>query len=279
MWDGKIKTPFVTPLTLPTTLMCRRLLFPASIEFSQLVNGALAELIKPKNFTETEGGLTVAETIAAFNEMFSEYLKGCSSMVGQIVTLATLLLPEDMLWCDGATYNRVDYPELYGVIDNAFILTADTFKTPDLVGKFPLGVSGSHAIGTGGGLENVTLSTAEIPSHTHVQNSHDHSVQPHNHSQTNHMHGLTPHTHTFGVRNTATGFGTGQVARGNQNTANSSVTVDANDAAYTDLAPAIILDTVVNIDVATATNQNTGGGGSHTNMPPFLTIKYAIVAR
>lgn len=40
--------------------------------------------------------------------------------------------------------------------------------TPDLRGRFVLGNSASHAIGSKGGSETVTLTIEQIPSHSHV---------------------------------------------------------------------------------------------------------------
>lgn len=40
-------------------------------------------------------------------------------------------------------------------------------NTPDLRGKFVLGAGTSHAVGTTGGEENVTLTMAQMPSHNH----------------------------------------------------------------------------------------------------------------
>lgn len=41
------------------------------------------------------------------------------------------------------------------------------FALPDLRGRTPIGFDGSNPIGASGGLENVTLLTANLPSHTH----------------------------------------------------------------------------------------------------------------
>lgn len=84
-----------------------------------------------------------------------------------------------------------------------------------------------------GGAKTVTLTEAQIPSHTHIQN---------------------PHQHNIGhVRSATTGGATTQIAR----TGDTSSTLGADVAT----------------DNATATNQNTGGGQSHPNVQPFLVVK------
>lgn len=96
-------------------------------------------------------------------------------MIGAIVPIATEATPGHMLLCDGATYNRVDYPSLYAVIAEGLKIGADTFKTPDLRGRFVLGDNdGSQFINTGGEADH-KLTVAEMPTHTHIDAGHFHS--------------------------------------------------------------------------------------------------------
>lgn len=87
---------------------------------------------------------------------------GCT-MIGQIITLATAL-PSWCLLCDGATYDRVDYPELYGTLDPYFVVDADTFTVPDMVDRFVLY---NTNIGDVGGESNHIITQAELPAHSH----------------------------------------------------------------------------------------------------------------
>lgn len=88
---------------------------------------------------------------------------GCS-MLGDIRMIARDVAAWELV-CDGATYNRVDYPDLYAVLDAAYILDADTFRVPDLMDRFPLG---ALIVAQSGGASSHTLTEAEIPSHNHV---------------------------------------------------------------------------------------------------------------
>lgn len=87
--------------------------------------------------------------------------------VGQIIMSAAADPPDGCLICDGATYEREDYPDLYAVLPSIFIVDGDHFKVPDLRETFPYGTSTTVSIGDTGGAATVTLSESEIPSHVH----------------------------------------------------------------------------------------------------------------
>lgn len=92
---------------------------------------------------------------------------------GTIVLNLTQTWPANWLACDGHTYLRTDWPELYAVLHSNFIIDADHFFVPNLRGRFPI-VAGSgtgltqRVIGQSGGEENHTLSLSETPSHEHI---------------------------------------------------------------------------------------------------------------
>ena len=96
-----------------------------------------------------------------------------------------------------------------------------------------------------GGAKTVTLTEAQIPAHTHVQNSH-------NHTQDAHTHNFLPRSATTGaVSSIVTG------------TLDTSSTISGANQPHVQSA-------VATNQAATATNQNTGGGGSHSNLPPYI---------
>jgi len=160
-------------------------------------------------------------------------------MIGMIIPFVTQDPLPNVLPCDGSTYLRVDYPNLYDVLDPFFIVDSDHFNVPDLRGRVVIGVGAGSGlsnrnVGDSGGEEQHTLSTGEIPSHSHSDLGHTHSIPL--------VVGLPAQA---GV-----GF-----------SANQTVTIITDSTGF-----------------GFANIQNTGGGGSHENMQPFYALNYGIVA-
>jgi len=89
-------------------------------------------------------------------------------MIGMIFPIVTIEPPPNVLPCDGSTYLRVDYPNLYDVLDTPFIVDADHFIVPDLRGRTVIGAGGAFSNADIGGEEAHTLTVDEMPSHTHT---------------------------------------------------------------------------------------------------------------
>lgn len=97
------------------------------------------------------------------------------SLVGMIMPVATAVAPAGTLVCDGATYLRADYPNLYDVLDAAFILDADSFVVPDLRDRFVMGTSATNVPGATGGSATITQTEAQMPAHIHTSPPHVHT--------------------------------------------------------------------------------------------------------
>lgn len=119
-----------------------------------------------ENNWEQVGTATIEECIQALQEMWNEHFKVCS-MIGEIIHGAWDTVPDNLILCDGSQYLRVDYPQLYDIINPLFHVDADNFFVPDLENLFVKGSSGAEPDYSVGGSHNRTLSVNNLPSHNH----------------------------------------------------------------------------------------------------------------
>jgi microcystin-dependent protein len=94
-----------------------------------------------------------------------------SSMIGTVLPFANSVTPTGMLLCDGTQYLREDYPELYDVIDTAFVVDSDNFTVPNLQNLFVKGKN-SDSVGDTGGNSSISLGYNELPVHSHTYAAH-----------------------------------------------------------------------------------------------------------
>jgi microcystin-dependent protein len=106
--------------------------------------------------------------------------------VGEIQMVAFPFAPQGFALCDGRLLPRDQYPALYSLIGVSYGGDGvTTFALPDLRGRHPVGVGTGPGlqpvqVGQKGGSEAVTLTTNQLPSHTHTA-----TVQPGAHAQQN----------------------------------------------------------------------------------------------
>ena len=135
---------------------------------------------------------------------------------------------------------------------------------------FLLATGDTYANGSTGGEATHTLTENEMPSHTHIQDSHNHTQNAHNHTQNS-------HDHSVGQDRKFLVFGKNDnwrytTARQMQSTSGSYYYPysDKNTSGLNELTNTAS-NTATN-QATTATNQNTGGGQAHNNMPPYLAV-------
>lgn len=96
--------------------------------------------------------------------------------VGVILPFGASSAPTGFLLCDGSAVSRTTYSALWGVIASNYGSGngSSTFNVPDMRGRVAVGVDGAagrlasnDAIGNTSGAETKTLSTSEIPAHSH----------------------------------------------------------------------------------------------------------------
>jgi len=173
---------YLTPEEVPAGITCRVLFIPDDRDWIAQVYGAIEQLTFPDSWTQY-GALTPEETADVYFEMWSKLLdnqRGCR-MVGEIILWGGSSEPSDsgLLLCDGSLVSSDDYPALWAIIGTTFGGTgATSFAVPDLRGKVAIGSDGSHSLADTGGAETVTLTTAEMPGHTHTDAGHTHTDIP-----------------------------------------------------------------------------------------------------
>lgn len=80
-----------------------------------------------------------------------------------------------LLPCNGAVYNRSDYPILYEKLDAVYIIDEDTFRVPDMRDRFVVGEGLDRSIDDSGGEAEHVLTDGEMPIHSHTNSPHAHS--------------------------------------------------------------------------------------------------------
>lgn len=158
------------------------------------------------------------------------------------------VLPDDhngWMKCDGRAISRTDYADLFAAIGTSFGAGngTTTFNLPDCRGRV-LGSTGTgtgltaRALGASVGAETHTLTSAEMPSHTHTIND-------------------PGHTHSY-VNNV------------NDQGVNTLTTQD-------DAADQVDLAATTGSSTTGITINATGGGGAHNNMQPTTFIGSAFI--
>lgn len=89
--------------------------------------------------------------------------------VGEIRLFAGNFAPSGWNFCDGSLLSISEYSTIFNLIGTTYGGDGQTtFAVPDLRGRVPLHVGGGYVIGQLGGEQTVTVTTNQIPAHTHV---------------------------------------------------------------------------------------------------------------
>lgn len=188
---------------------------------------------------------------------------------GIVVPFAGATAPTGWLLCDGSAVNRSVYAALFAIISTTYGAGdgSTTFNLPNLVDKFTAGAGSAYALGSSGGSTTTssagshnhtgnagatTLSTSQIPSHTHTGTTST----------------IGDHTHTYVAPTGTLGGGLAGSGGGYNITSNTSGAAGSHSHTFTSNA--------------------TGGGDSHTHTistdgththtvtPPYLALNYII---
>lgn len=136
---------------------------------------------------------------------------------GAAMPLFSATIPAGWLLMDGRSLVKATYPDLAAALGAAYSIDATNFALPDMRGRVSAGldnmggtdagrVGAANAMGTADGAEQVTLSAAQMPSHTHAGTSGGQSAD-HSHAGPVHNHGggtggqSADHSHLLQTRN------------------------------------------------------------------------------
>lgn len=165
-------------------------------------------------------------------------------------------------------------------IPTGWALCDGTNGTPNLTGKFIVHAdadsSGTYNVGATGGANDVTLTTSEMPAHSHSGSTA--SAGSHTHTGSTNTTGAHTHDTNFSYSSTVDYFGNNvSILNNGQNGTNS---VEGTDNDFTsDSAGSHSHTLSINSAGAhthTVTVSNTGGGSAHENRPPFYALAYIM---
>ena len=198
-----------------------------------------------------------------------------SEPAGIIMPFAGTVAPQGCLFCDGSAVSRTTYAALFGVIGTTYGEGdgSTTFNVPDLSGRVVIGVSNSHALGTTGGSETVTLTADQLPAHSHEvpQHGHENDIAVKTPVLT---HTITQPVYKYNKPNSSgcsAQSGTGMYS----GTTNATATRSTNVAITAHAASTCTKEGSV-AECPAFNSSSYGVGGSHNNMQPYTAMNYII---
>lgn len=136
-------------------------------------------------------------------------------------------------------------------VPSGWYLCDGTNSTPDLRDRFIVGAGTTYAVGDTGGSASVTLTTAQIPSHTHTFSATTNTTGAHTHTEQN-----------YSSNGTGDGSGPGASCCGGSIVNSGVQTLSAGSHSHT----------------VSGTTDAAGSGTSHENRPPYYALAYIMKA-
>lgn len=163
--------------------------------------------------------------------------------IASVIANAANAVPTGWILADGAAISRTTYADLFVAIGTTYGVGdgSTTFNVPDVKGRIPVGydasIGGFNNYGQTGGEITHTLTAAEMPSHTHSQASHSHTIGTR-------LTGITGSNLVAPGSSTPTIAGTTQT-NADSGSANPAIGSAGSDGAHNNLQPYIVLPYII----------------------------------
>ena len=201
---------------------------------------------------------------------------------GIISQFAGATAPPGYLLCDGTAVSRSTYSALFTTIGIAYGAGngTTTFNLPNLQNRIPVGKGPDtefDTLGETGGAKEVTLSSSQIPAHSHPNTLSDNTV-----ASSGHSHGPGSYAAGIGATNNniaAIGYVASFIRGGGPGQSTYTITGGIGGAQNFNHYTPVYGDSAGPSGTTTVgiTNaNNTGGGEAHTNLQPYIVVNYII---
>jgi microcystin-dependent protein len=185
--------------------------------------------------------------------------------IGVVNPFAGGTAPTGWLLCDASEVSQTSYPLLYALLGTTWGTAASgNFKLPDLRGRVITGADGgagriasNNTLGDDGGAEDVSLTTAQLPSHSHANTASGSGTASTDLSYASYLYSNETNT-------------------GNWNFNKFYSTGSGNYKANLLSAASITATTTVDSLSISMSNANTGSGNSHSNLQPYAIFNHII---